>query len=163
LLYASLSVATGNIVKLANLVGAGDRIVAMAVPFVCAGIAANVAWPHVFRMGLGLAGLVVGSIMAAVGAPLWLWAVGQILLYVPRGRLITSGPFALVLHPIYTFVSLLVLPGIGLVVDSWMWFTLGGALYLGSRLFAPREEKQLARDFPGRYAEYRAQVLLPWL
>lgn len=149
--------------RLKELIGAGDRIVAVVLPFAGAGIAANVVWPNAFRMGLGPAGLIVGIILLTIGVPLWLWAVVQILVYAPRGRLITSGPFALVLHPIYTFVALFVLPGIGFVAGSWMWFPLGGALYIGSRLFAPREERQLAESFSSEYAAYRARVLFPRL
>ena len=153
----------GRDMKLKELIGAGDRIIAATLPVAGAGIAANVIWKDTFRMGFGQAGLIVGLVLLAIGVPVWLWAVAQILVHAPRGRLITSGPFALVLHPIYTFVALLVLPGVGFVVDSWMWFALGGALYVSSRLFVPSEERQLAEAFPGEYALYRERVLLPWL
>ena len=149
--------------RLRNLVGAGDRIIAMALPLAAAGIVANAVWPDIFRMGFGRVGWIAGIVLLTVAVPLWLWAVAQILVYAPHGRLITSGPFALVLHPIYTFVALLLVPGIGLVVDSWMGFMIGGTLYIASRLFAPSEEKQLAKAFPAEYTSYRGRVLLPWL
>jgi Isoprenylcysteine carboxyl methyltransferase (ICMT) family. len=44
------------------------------------------------------------------GVTIWIWSVVLILTKVPRGELITSGPYALVKHPIYTGVALLVLP-----------------------------------------------------
>jgi len=149
--------------KLLELVGAADRIIATAMPFAIVGIAANAVWGDVFRMGLGRAGLIAGTVLLAAGTPLWLWAVGQILVYAPRGRLITTGPFALVLHPVYTSVALLVIPGIGFVIDSWVGLAIGGALYIGTRCFAPREEHQLAKDFPAEYPGHRARVLLRWL
>jgi len=148
---------------LRKLVGAGDRIMAVAMPFAVAGIAANAVWGDVFRMGLGRGGLIAGVVLLALGTPLWFWAVGQILVHASRGKLITTGPFALVLHPIYIFVALLVIPGIGLVIDSWVGFAIGGTLYTATRCFAPREERQLARDFPAEYPGYRARVLLRWL
>jgi protein-S-isoprenylcysteine O-methyltransferase Ste14 len=149
--------------KLRNLVGAGDRIAALALPFAVAGITTNVVWPDVFRMGLGFAGVIAGLVLLALGIPLWLWAAAQILAYAPRARLITAGPFALLLHPIYTSAALLVIPGCGLVADTWVGFAIGGALYISSRVFAPCEERQLAEDFPTEYPAYRARVLLPWL
>jgi len=150
-------------VKLKDLVGAGDRVIAGMLPVAAAGIAANIIWPGVFRMGFGTGGLIAGIVFLALGGPLWSWAVGQILIDVPRGRLITTGPFSLVLHPIYTFVALLVIPGVGLVLDTWVGFAIGVALYVSSRIFAPSEERQLARDFPNEYPAYRARVFLPWL
>jgi len=149
--------------KLGKLVGAGDRIIGLTLPFAAAGIAVNVVWPSVFRMGFGRAGLIAGAVLLAIGVPLWLWAVAQILIYVPQGRLITKGPYALVLHPIYTVFAFLVIPGFGLVMDTWIGFLIAGALYASSRLFARSEERQVAEDFPAEYPSYRASVLLPWL
>jgi len=149
--------------RIEALVGAGDRIMLSALPPLVLGLAANLLWPSVFRMGLGTAGAMVGATLLTIGVPLWLTAVVQILNSVPKGRLITTGPFAIMLHPIYTSVALLVLPGLGLAFDSWLGFAAGAMLYLASRRFAPREERELAEHFGEAYAEYRRCVLLPWL
>jgi len=146
-----------------NLVGAGDRIATLTLPFAVAGIAANVLWPSIFRAELGPAGMILGVVLVSAGVPLWLTSVVQILVLVPRGKLITRGPFALVRHPLYTSVALLVLPGVGLLFDSWLGVELGLVLYLASRRFAPSEERELAARFPQEYAAYRRRVLLPWL
>ncbi len=148
---------------LKNLVGAGDRVIAGMLPVAVAGIATNVVWPDVYRMALGHSGRIAGIVLLAIGVPLWLWAIGQILVYVPRRRLITTGPYALVLHPIYVFVALLVIPGAGFIVDSWVAFPIALSLYVSTRLFAPREERELAAAFPTEYPAYRAKVLVPWL
>jgi len=149
--------------QLKALVGAGDRIMALTLPFAGAGLTANVLWPSAFRMGLGAAGTFLGIALVSIGVPIWLTAVGQILRDVPEGKLITSGPFRLMLHPIYTSVALLVIPGCGLLFDSWLGFALGAVLYFASRIFAPAEERDLARGFPEDYPAYRKRVLLPWL
>ena len=146
-----------------GLVGAGDRIMALTLPFAVVGIGANILWPSVFQTRLGAAGTIAGLLFLAVGVPLWLTSVAQILLFSSRGKLITSGPFALMLHPLYTSVALLVIPGCGLVLDSWVGIAIGLALYLSSRRFAPREERELAARFPKDYPAYRKRVLLPWL
>jgi protein-S-isoprenylcysteine O-methyltransferase Ste14 len=145
------------------LVGAGDRIGALTLPFAIAGIAANLLWPSVFRVGSAIGGRMIGVALLALGVPLWFVSAIQILVFVPRGRLITTGPFAIVRHPLYTSVALLVIPGCGLLFDSWLGFAVGSVLYLSARLFAPREEKDLAARFPQDYREYRRRVLLPWL
>jgi protein-S-isoprenylcysteine O-methyltransferase Ste14 len=114
-------------------------------------------------MGFGTGGVIAGVVLLALGVPIWLTSVAQILVHVPRGELITTGPFALVLHPIYTSVALLVIPGCGLVFDSWIGFAIGAVLYVSQRLFARGEERDLARRFPVAYPAYRRTVLLPWL
>ncbi len=148
--------------NLKALLGAGDRIMLATLPFAIAGILLNVIFPAAFRLHLGVAGAVLGWALLVIGVPIWLMSAVQILTHVPRHELITSGPFALVLHPIYTSVALLVIPGIGLLLDTWMGLAIGGILYAIARRLARDEERELARTFPD-YQAYRARVMLPWL
>lgn len=145
------------------LTGAADRIMGGLLPFAVVGIAANVLWPSTFHLGLGTTRLVLGGALLAIGVPLWLVSAVQILVHVPKGKLITRGPFAIMIHPLYTSVALLVIPGLGLLFDSWLGFALGLVLYLSSRRFAPKEEREMAERFPDEYPAYRRRVLLPWL
>jgi hypothetical protein len=42
-------------------------------------------------------------------------------------------------------VAFLVLPGIGLLLNTWLGVLLGIILYIGSRLFSPEEEELLSQ------------------
>lgn len=81
--------------RLKVLVGEGGHVMGPTALFAAAAIAANLAWPSLFRMGTGRAGLVIGIVLLIVGVPLWITSVVQILVNVPKKRLITTGPFAL--------------------------------------------------------------------
>ncbi len=149
---------------LKTLVGSGDKVAVPALPFLLAGLVLNIARPSLFTVGGPPAGLRVLSLILLVpGVVLWLWSVILILTRVPRGELITHGPYALVKHPLYTSVALLVLPWAGFLLDTWLGALVGLALYVGSRLFAPEEERQLARTFGPAWDAYRRKVLIPWL
>ncbi len=76
---------------------------------------------------------------------------------------ITSGPFAVAKHPLYTSVGLLVLPAAGILLGTWLGVVIGVALYVGARLFAPAEEQELRRRFGTRWDAYQRRVMLPWL
>jgi protein-S-isoprenylcysteine O-methyltransferase Ste14 len=149
--------------KLKILVGMGGRIMSLTLPFIVVGIVANILWPRVFTLGFGTGGLIAGIVLLALGVPAWLTSVALVLIHVPKKRLITSGPFAVILHPMYTVVALLVLPGVGLVLDTWVGAGIGAALYVASRIYSPREEEILEKIFPTEYPAYRKRVLLPWL
>ncbi len=149
--------------KLKALMGAGDLIIGCTLPFAAAGIVLNLVFPAVCALDLGLTGIVIGIILLAAGVPLWLAAAVQILVSVPKGKLVTTGPFAVVLHPIYTFFGLLVIPGTSFLFDTWVGFAIGIVLYLFSRIFSGREEKKLEESFGEKYRAYRKKVLLPWL
>jgi protein-S-isoprenylcysteine O-methyltransferase Ste14 len=82
---------------------------------------------------------------------------------VPRGELITTGPFALVKHPLYTGVALLVLPWLGFLLNTWLGAALGIVLYVASRRYEPEEEAALEKRFGSAWDEYVHAVALPWL
>ena len=150
--------------SLKDLVGSGDRIALFTLPFLVVGVGLNIAFPKLFEVGGPPPVLEVISILVlAIGAALWFWSVALILTRVPRGELITTGPYALAKHPLYTSVALLVLPWLGFLFDSWLGVVIGTALYAGSRLFAPAEEQELAQRFGAVWARYAAHVAIRWL
>lgn len=151
-----------RMVSLRELVGAGDRIMLAVLPFLIGGVAANVWRPAWFAVG-GTAVRATAWVLLAIGVIGWLWSVVLILTHVPKQRLITSGPFALVKHPLYTAVSLLVLPATGLLFGTWLGVALGMVMYAATRRYAPAEERALAEEFGARWDDYERRVLIPWL
>jgi hypothetical protein len=84
-------------VSLKTLVGSGDRIGLFTLPFLVVGLILNVAYPSVFDVGgppTALRGVSVAVL--AAGVAIWAWSVWLIVTRVPRGELITRGPYALV-------------------------------------------------------------------
>ena len=147
-----------------RLVGSGDRIGLFLLPFLVAGVLLNVATPSLFAVGGPPAWLAAVSVVVLVlGIGMWAWSAILIVTNVPRGRLITTGPYAWVKHPLYTAVALLVLPWAGFLLDTWLGAALGLLLYLASRLFSPAEEADLSRTFGERWREYSRTVKLRWL
>jgi protein-S-isoprenylcysteine O-methyltransferase Ste14 len=151
-------------VRLRTLIGSGDRIGLFALPSIAVGLALNIAFPEIFSVGGPSAALRAISITVLIpGITLWIWSVELILRHVPRGELISTGPYRLVRHPLYTGVSLLVLPWLGFLCDSWLGLVVGLVLYIGSRRYAPQEEAELSEAFGADWDAYRASVVFPWL
>ena len=136
----------------------------MTLPFVVVGVLLNVVYPSVFEVGGPPDWLRAISLVVLIpGLLVWLWSVVLILRRVPRGELITTGPFAWAKHPIYTSVALLVLPWAGFLLDTWLGAALGVVLYATSRRYAPAEEAELAERFDTAWDEYARSVKIPWL
>ena len=147
-----------------NLVGSGDRIGLFTLPFAVAGVILNLANPSLFGVGgppAWLRGLSI--VLLVAGLAIWARSVILILTNVPRRRLITTGPYAWIKHPLYTAVALLVLPWVGFLLDTWLGVVLGAILYLGSRIFRTAEESALSRAFGDSWREYDRSVKLRWL
>ena len=150
--------------KFKALVGSGDKIGLFTLPFLSVGVILNVAYPSVFSVGSPPAFLQPISIVVLItGVTIWLWSVALILRSVPRGELITTGPYLLMKHPIYTGVALLVLPWLGFLVNTWLGAVIGTVMYIGISRFAPQEEAELSKTFGASWDEYRDKVKLPWL
>jgi len=150
--------------KLKILVGSGRKIGLFTLPFLAAGVTLNVLFPKFFGVGGPTDTLRwVSAAILVPGVVIWIWSVVLILVKVPRHELITTGPYALVLHPLYTGVALLVLPWVGFLLNTWLGLLTGLVVYIGSRIWSPEEEKILAKIFGESWDQYRKKVLLPWL
>jgi protein-S-isoprenylcysteine O-methyltransferase Ste14 len=158
------STTTNRRLPLRSLVGSGDRIALFTLPITVIALALWAMDPS--RFALDASSILVRAvawIALAVGVVAWAWSVVLIFKAVPAGQLITSGPFAVVKHPIYTSVGLLVLPAAGVLLGTWLGVVIGLGLYVGARLFAPSEEWDLKHRFGHRWLAYEERVLLPWL
>lgn len=150
-------------VSLMGLVGSGDKIGRFVLPFLAAGVILSVLYPALFSVDISATVQAAAWLVLAVGVVVWLWSVVLIITKVPRHELITGGPFALMKHPLYTGVSLLVLPSASLLLGSWLGVALGIVVYVASRRYAPAEEQQLADTFGAEWDAYNNSVKLPWL
>ena len=150
--------------KLKDLMGSGDRIMLLTAPFLVVGLVLNILFPSWFDVGgPSTVQKVISIIILVPGVVIWAWSVILILTDVPKKKLITTGPYALVKHPLYTSVALLVLPWVGYLLNTWLGLVVGVVLYIASRLYSPAEEAGLAQTFGPAWEAYRRKVLLPWL
>jgi len=150
--------------KLKVLVGSGDKIGLLTLPFLIIGLILNIIIPSIFNVGGPSIVLKTISIIILIpGIIIWIWSVVLILIKVPKQELITNGPYSLVKHPLYTGVALLVLPWIGFLLNTWLGVLIGIVLYIGSRVFAPEEEAILSKTFGTTWDEYCNKVKIPWL
>ena len=154
--------------KLKALVGSGQKIMLFALPFLIVGLILNWMFPAFFSVAgpSGVLPAIVRAIslgMIILGVIIWIWSVVLIATKIPRREMITSGPYALMKHPLYTGVALLVLPGTGFLCGTWLGVVIGAAVYAGSRIFAPEEEAILAKTFGAAWDEYCSKVKIPWL
>ncbi len=150
--------------KLKVLTGSADKIWLFTLPFLAVGLLLNILFPEFFYVGGPTTILKIISIVIMIpGVIIWIWSVFLILTKAPRKELITSGPYSLVKHPLYTGVALLVLPWFGFLLNTWLGALVGIAIYIGSRLYSPREEEMLSKIFGSAWADYTGRVKIPWL
>jgi protein-S-isoprenylcysteine O-methyltransferase Ste14 len=147
-----------------KLIGSGDTIGIFTLPFLAIGLVLQFVAPSAFRVG-GPPGWLkaLSWVVLSIGIVNWAWSAALILVKVPKGELVTGGPFVLVRHPLYTGMAFLVLPWAGFIFDTWLGAALGVVLYVATRIYAPEEERELSRTFGGAWTDYSSNVKLPWV
>ncbi|CAK8722895.1 Isoprenylcysteine carboxylmethyltransferase family protein [Candidatus Electronema halotolerans] len=150
--------------NLLELSGSGKKIGLLTLPFALAGLLANIWQPSFFSLGGPPPAVKAAAVLlTAAGVTGWAWSVVLMLTKIPKRELMTTGPYRLAKHPLYTSIALLVLPWAGVLGNSWLGFLLGGIFYAGRRWYAPEEEQLLEQRFGKEWEEYKSSVLLPWL
>ncbi len=130
------------------------------------------SWPGARPWGPTVANVAgwIGFALILAGAPLalgGLLALGRHATALPYpvdgARLVQTGAYAIVRHPIYAGVILMSL-GWGLYRTSWLVLLYAAALFVLFDLKSRREEAWLAERF-AEYPEYQRRVkkLLPWV
>ena len=112
----------------------------------------------------------VGSAMFVLGLAVAIWARGNIgrnwgmpMNRKQDGELVTTGPYRLIRHPIYSGI-LLAMAGTAVAV-AWYWLivvAVTGAYFIFS---ATREERYMLTQFPDSYPEYKqtTKMLVPYV
>jgi len=49
------------------------------------------------------------------------------------------------------------------LLNTWIGLVIGIALYVGARMYAPKEEEELAKRFGPAWNAYTRNVKIPWL
>ena len=112
----------------------------------------------------------VGLVLFAAGLLFAIWARihigrnwGTPMTQKEDPELVTSGPYLLVRHPIYSGI---LVAGIGTAVAlSWFWLAAVGLAGIYFIYSATVEERYLAEQFPDSYAEYKrsTKMLVPFV
>ena len=97
---------------------------------------------------------IIGFILVLAGAFIRLWARGHFV----KGRLFTTGPYALIRHPLY-LGSLLVVVGVLFQLNDWLnWMIILSlfAVFYGAAII--HEERSLAKEFGRQFQFYKVKT-----
>ena len=154
-----------NTVKKMGIEGAGPKIMAPAILYFI--VAAVVS--YVYRPTFDITfvpreiTLALAAILFIIGIPIWLSAVAYFLLAYRKGAIATSGPYKLMLNPIYSSWMVFVIPGIALLLNWWLLLGTSIVMYAAFRIFVKAEDEYMQSKYGKSYEAYRQSVLLKFL
>jgi protein-S-isoprenylcysteine O-methyltransferase Ste14 len=101
---------------------------------------------------------ILGILLIMIGIPFFLISAKTVMRAYNADELVTDGIFRCCRHPLYASWAILIVPGIALLIKSWVVLTTPIFMYLILRKLVKKEEVYLESVFDSKYREYKKQV-----
>jgi len=101
---------------------------------------------------------VSGLILLVSGFVIYFTTLPHLLRGIRESRLVTDGAFRLSVNPLYASIIVLMLPGISLIMNSWLILTVSVVSYAGFRFWIIAESREMEKIFGDSYIRYRKET-----
>lgn len=147
--------------------GVGPRLAVLIVCYLALAVIAQINSPDMMLMTSEplIVFPAVGAVLVATGLVFWAIGATKIDKAFKEHRLLTSGVYGVVRHPMYCGLILFVGTGIAIWCRSWALLTVPLAACVGFTFLHRVEDRYLEKTFGQEYLQYRSKVnaLVPFL
>lgn len=143
-----------------NFFGVGPKIGIVALPWLAATIVLSILFKDIFLIS-GIYGRIVffaGLVLLIVGLVFYFLTIPLLLKGLKETKLVVKGTFSLCCNPLYTAIILLIVPGVALMMNSWLVLTTTIAAYVVFKMYIGKEYEELEKFFGDEYIKYRAKT-----
>ena len=143
-----------------TFLGSGPRIGRILLPYLAITIALTILFPGNFTFGMSVRQpfLIAGIILIVIALVFYFSTLRLMLPGIRTNSLVTGGAYRLCRNPLYAAFILFLIPGLGLLLNSWLIITTSIAGYLAFRKYIHEEEEQLQRIFGEKYEQYHKKT-----
>jgi protein-S-isoprenylcysteine O-methyltransferase Ste14 len=140
-----------------NFLGVGPKIGRIVIPYLAITITLTILFPEKLTFGIAAQQplLIAGIILLAIALMLYIATLRLMLPGIRNNLLVTGGTYRLCRNPLYAALILFLIPGLALVLNSWIVLTTSIVGYLLFRRFVHEEEELLERIFGEDFRRYR--------
>jgi protein-S-isoprenylcysteine O-methyltransferase Ste14 len=137
--------------------GIGPKIGRVAIPFLAVAITLTVLYPNIFSFGPAAKFplLIAGIIIFAFGLIFYAFTVRFLLKGLKSNKLMTTGPFRYCQNPLYAVMILMMIPGIALLLNSWIALLTCILAYIIFKKSIHTEYEEMERFFGQEYLDYK--------
>ncbi|MCX6246745.1 MAG: isoprenylcysteine carboxylmethyltransferase family protein [Bacteroidetes bacterium] len=143
-----------------NFFGVGPKIGRIVLPYLTMTIALTIIFPEKLTFGKTLQEpfLIAGIVLLAIALVLYFTTLRMMLPGIRNNRLVTGGAYRLCRNPLYMALLLFLIPGLSLVLNSWIMLSTSVVGYLVFRKFIHKEEELLEGIFGDEYRQYHEKT-----
>ena len=142
-----------------SYLGVGPKIFICISPFILIfGIISFILEPF-FRIPIDLVWiLLIGTIFLSTGIILFIYSEINLRKAFKESDLLTTHASSYIRHPMYASMGLGMLPGIFILLNSWLLLLILPIYYLLVRFFIREEEAYLVKKFGSKYLHYKEKM-----
>jgi protein-S-isoprenylcysteine O-methyltransferase Ste14 len=143
--------------KKMDFYGVGPKIGRILIPFWAATIILSLA-TNSFRFTSERSTVltIIGVAYLVFGLVFYFTSVKLLLAGLKEGNLVTKGPFFLCQNPLYVSFVLMLIPAIGLLLNSWLVLTTSAVGFILTKIYISKEYLMLEEAFGDKYVRYKA-------
>lgn len=143
-----------------TLSGVGPKFAALSAIYGLAAIIVSRHFDPFFRIGIVPYWilLILGILLILIGIPFLIIAMLTVVRAYHADKLVTDGIYKFCRHPLYAAWVVFIVPGIVLLVNSWIGLTTPIFMYFILRILVREEEAYMESVFGSEYLEYKKNV-----
>ncbi len=140
-----------------NFLGIGPKIAMVALPWLAMTITLSLIFKNYFIYSetAGSYLFIAGMALLFVGLVLYFSTLPILLRGIKETKLITNGAYSLSCNPLYASFLLLIIPGVSLMMNSWLIMTTTITGYIVFKIVIKREYAEMEKFFGDEYKKYR--------
>lgn len=146
--------------KKLSFMGIGPKIGGIALPWLAATIFLTVKFKGSFNYFEDVNRILFyfGLFLVIIGLIIYILTIPALLKGLKQTKLITGGTYYLCCNPLYAAIILFIIPGISLMMNSWLILTTSIIAYTLFKIFIKSEYAELEQFFGEDYKRYRAMT-----
>jgi protein-S-isoprenylcysteine O-methyltransferase Ste14 len=143
--------------KKLNALGIGPKIGVVAIPYFLVTLFLSIYYKDIFRIcaGFDLPLYITGIILLAIGLIFYAITARLLLKGIKNTTLMTTGTYYLCQNPLYSTMILMIVPGISLLLHTWLILTTSLVAYIAFKINIKSEYREMEAFFGEAYLAYK--------
>jgi protein-S-isoprenylcysteine O-methyltransferase Ste14 len=142
-----------------SALGVGPKIARIALPWLAITIFLTLKYRPAFNFVTdGSIIKVPGIIIIAAGFIFYFASARMLLKGLKETRLVTNGPFYLCANPLYASLILIIIPGLAILMNSWLILTASFVGYILFKVYIKSEKTEMQKFFGEEYLKYEKET-----
>jgi protein-S-isoprenylcysteine O-methyltransferase Ste14 len=146
--------------KKLNFMGIGPKVGLVVLPWLAVAIFLSVKFRSSFTYFADARKILFfsGLVLIVIGSILYFLTIPYLMKGLKNTELITTGTFYLCCNPLYASIILFIIPGLSLLMNSWLILTTSVAGFILMKLFIKSEYEEMERFFGDNFKKYRLET-----